>query len=35
MKKWEKKADSKGYNKGDDFVDTANGEKKKKRQKTE
>ena len=35
MKKWEAKAESKGYNKTSDFVDTTNGEKKKKRQKVD
>lgn len=35
MSKWQAKADNKGYNKGDDFVDTTNGEPKKKKKKKE
>ena len=34
MKKWTAKAENKGYNKSDDFVDTKNGEPPKKRKKT-
>jgi nucleolar protein 58 len=33
MSKWQAKGESKGYNAGNDFVDTANGEPKKKRSK--